>query len=61
MTMRLRARRSAVKAVHITELRTQLDQALCFIGVPLSAYTDNPLTGVQVKAAHFLELRNRMP
>jgi len=49
-----------IKAVHVTELRTQLDAALGPLGLPTGGYTDAGLNGVLVKAVHFQELRDRV-
>jgi len=50
---------TAVKAVHITELRQTIDQLRARAGLALAAWTDVPITpGVTlVRAAHLAELR----
>ena len=48
-----------IKAVHITELRTNLNTARASIGLPAIAYSDPGLSaGSAVKAAHVQELRD---
>jgi hypothetical protein len=49
-----------VKAVHVTELRSNLDAALTALGVSTSAYTDPSLTGIAIKKVHVDEVRQRV-
>jgi hypothetical protein len=49
-----------VRAVHLEELRTNLDQALTALGLPVSSYTDAALSGVLIKKVHLDELRQRV-
>jgi len=51
-----------IKAVHLAEIRNQLNAALDSLGVSRPNYTDNvsSLTGITVKAAHIQEIRNRL-
>jgi hypothetical protein len=49
-----------VKAVHITELRSQLDAAMTGLGLTTGGWTDGGLSGVAIKAIHFQEIRNRV-
>jgi len=49
---------TAIKAVHINELRSALDQARSTIGLTALTYTDTITSGVAVKAVHLQELRN---
>ncbi len=54
-----------IRAVHVEELRTNLDQALSALGIPLAPYTDPSsslpgLTGVTIKKEHVQELRDRV-
>jgi hypothetical protein len=49
-----------VKAVHIEELRSQLDAAMGPLGLTTGGYTDGALTGVVIKAVHFQQLRDRV-
>jgi len=49
-----------IKAVHITELRTQLDAATSALALTTGGFTDSIVVGsTSVKAIHFQELRNR--
>ena len=49
---------ASIKAVHITDLRTALDQAYTAAGRPLPTYTDPGLVpGTTIKVAHIAELR----
>jgi len=58
------AQQQSIKAVHITELRSYLDEALGAINPPAQpGYTDPNLTGggtTQIKMAHVDELRRRV-
>jgi hypothetical protein len=49
-----------VKAVHVTELRSNLDAALTALGISTSAYTDPSLTGIAIKKVHVDEIRQRV-
>ena len=49
-----------IKAIHIQELRTNLDGALSKLGLPASPYTDSSLSGVHIKKIHIDELRQRV-
>jgi hypothetical protein len=50
-----------IRAVHIQELRSWLDESLGRLSLPSPPpYTDATLTGVAVKAAHIQELRERV-
>ncbi len=50
-----------IKAMHIQELRDNLDQALGALGFTVSAYTDPALSStISVKKAHMEELRQRL-
>jgi PKD repeat protein len=50
-----------IRAVHMQELRTNLDQALALIDPSAAIYTDNPVViGITVKKAHLEELRQRL-
>jgi hypothetical protein len=49
-----------VRAIHITELRTNLDAAAPSVGLPTGGYTDTALAGIPVKAVHFQEIRDRV-
>ena len=49
-----------VKAIHIEELRSNLNDALSMVGVTLSSYTDLALSGVHIKKIHLDELRERV-
>jgi RHS repeat-associated protein len=51
---------TAIKAVHITELRARLDEARAALGLSAANYTDPTLiSGYQIKAAHVQELRTK--
>ena len=51
----------AIRATHIQELRTKLDEALGALNLPVSSYTDPALSSANtVKAVHFQELRERV-
>jgi len=51
---------TVIKAVHIAELRTRLDEARLALGLSSAAYTDPGLTaGYTVKAVNVQELRTR--
>jgi hypothetical protein len=49
-----------IKAVHVTQLRTALNQARSALGVPPIVYTDPTITAntTVVRAAHLIDLRN---
>ena len=48
----------SVKAVHTNELRRKLQQAFHEMGLPIPAFTDDPLSpGLIVKRAHVEEVR----
>jgi hypothetical protein len=49
-----------IKSAHITELRSALDASLTALGMTAGGYTNSPLTGAQVKAIDFQELRDRL-
>jgi hypothetical protein len=42
----------AIKAVHLQELRTNVDQALSTLGFATQPYTDPNLIGIGVKKTH---------
>ena len=44
-----------VSAIHVTQMRSALDEALGPLGFGTGGYTDVPLTGVVIKAVHFQE------
>ncbi len=50
----------AIKAVHLQELRTNVDQALSTLGFATQPYTDPNLIGIGVKKTHIEELRQRV-
>ena len=53
--------RTTIRAVHITELRTYLDNAATALGFGTSPYTDPGLTtGLVIKRIHIEELRQRI-
>jgi hypothetical protein len=49
-----------IKSAHIDDLRMALDAALTALGLTAGGYTNSPLTGAQVKAIDFQELRDRV-
>jgi hypothetical protein len=49
-----------IKAVHITQLRTAIDQAAAVFGFTTGGWTDSSLSGVVIKRVHIQELRDRM-
>ena len=49
-----------IKAVHITELRTAVNQARALAGLTAATWTDSSLTGVVIKAVHITELRSSL-
>jgi RHS repeat-associated protein len=49
-----------IKAVHITELRTAVNQARALAGLAAATWTDNSLSGVAVKVVHITELRSAL-
>jgi hypothetical protein len=51
----------AIKAVHVQEMRTNLDQALNALSLPVQSYTDPALSSaLSIKRVHFDELRQRV-
>jgi len=46
-----------VKAVHVDELRSDLDAARAALGFPPLSYTDGSLAAVLIKGVHVQELR----
>ncbi len=50
----------AIKAIHIQEPRTNLDQALSALGMTLNQYTDPSLPGIAIKKVHIEEIRQRV-
>ena len=55
-------RGEVVKAVHVTELRSNLDQALQAVGLGglVDHYTNAVARGVVVRAIDFQEIRNKV-
>jgi len=51
---------TTIKAVHVTELRTAVNQARALGGLGAAAWTDPTLAGTTVKAVHITELRARL-
>ena len=51
---------TSIKAVHLTQLRSALDQARAKIGIPAVIYTDPAIASgtMTIKAAHVADLRN---
>ena len=49
-----------IKAIHINELRTQLDAAMGPLGFQTGNWTDTISSGVPIIAVHFQEIRNRV-
>ena len=49
-----------IKAVHITELRTAVNQARARAGLAAATWTDSSLSGVAIKGVHIQELRDRL-
>ena len=49
-----------IKAVHLQELRTNLDLALSTLGYTPGPYTDTSLAGIPIKKIHVDELRQRL-
>ena len=49
-----------IKTVHVTDLRSALDEARAAIGLPALTYTDPTIVGgvTGIKAAHITELRD---
>jgi hypothetical protein len=48
----------SIKAVHVQEMRTNLDQALNALSLPVQSYTDSTLSStLSIKRVHFDELR----
>src|SRR5882724_9009744 len=51
----------AIKASHVTEMRTRLEEARSALGLSPTSYTDAGLTtGYIIKAAHIQELRDTL-
>jgi hypothetical protein len=50
----------AVRAVHITELRTYLDQATAALGRTTGGWTHASLSGVPIQATHLQQIRDRV-
>jgi hypothetical protein len=46
-----------IKAIHVTELRTRINQARVARGLGSYSFTDPTLTGVVIKAVHITEMR----
>jgi fibronectin type 3 domain-containing protein len=51
---------TAIKAVHITQLRTAVNALRTAAGLSTATFTDSSLTGVRVKAVHITELRSAL-
>jgi fibronectin type 3 domain-containing protein len=51
---------TAVKAVHLTQLRTAVDAVSTLAGLGASSYTDPSLVGVPVKTIHITQLRSAL-
>ena len=51
---------TVIKAVHITEFRTAVNQARARAGLAAATWTDAALQGVAIKAMHIVELRARL-
>jgi YD repeat-containing protein len=51
---------TVIKAVHITELRTAVNQARSRASLPAANWAENVTSGVLIKAAHIVELRARL-
>jgi hypothetical protein len=51
---------SAIRALHITELRTRIDALRERFGASTFTWTDSSLVGVIVKAVHLAELREAL-
>ncbi|PYQ56461.1 MAG: hypothetical protein DMF58_20630 [Acidobacteria bacterium] len=49
---------TAIKAVHITEMRQAVNAIRAAAGIGAMTFTDSSLSGVVVKAVHFQELRD---
>jgi YD repeat-containing protein len=49
-----------IKALHITELRTAVNQARSRASLPLANWAESVSSGVLIKAAHIVELRARL-
>jgi len=49
-----------IKALHITELRTAVNQARALAGLAAATFTDGSLTGVVIKVIHIQQLRDRL-
>jgi uncharacterized repeat protein (TIGR01451 family) len=52
------AQSTAIKAVHLTELRTAVNALAAAAGMEPFTFTDSSLSGVVVKAIHFAELQD---
>jgi hypothetical protein len=51
---------TTIQAVHITELRTNLDAALNALNLNPGPYTDPSLTGILIRKVHVDEVRQRV-
>jgi RHS repeat-associated protein len=49
-----------IKAVHVTELRTAVNQARSRVSLPAASWAESVSPGVFIKAAHIVELRARL-
>ena len=49
-----------IKALHLTELRTAVNQARARAGLGAASWTDSQLVGTVIKAVHITELRTRL-
>lgn len=49
-----------IYAKDVEELRTNLDQALSALNLPVQSYLDSSLTNVRIKKDHFQQLRDRV-
>ena len=52
--------RRRIYAVDVEELRTNLDDALSTLGLPVGGYTDSSLSGIRIQAVHLNEIRRRV-
>ena len=51
---------TTIRAVHITELRTAVNQARALAGLAAATWTDSSLTGTPIKVVHIQELRDQL-